>query len=113
MKPLDYYMQGHTKILVYEVKAQALAELASCFLNARAQIRNDGIMLCRVINSLLKRVRTCSRDGDGHFEQLIVISYFMIKNCKTLHSILLFCIFLSASCVHSSSVLSIGKMMNS
>jgi hypothetical protein len=93
MIPLDYYLQGHMKSLVYERKSQTVAELTGCFFSATAQIGNDGTMLCRVTTSLLRRARTCLREGGDHFEQLIVISYCMNKNCKALHSILLFFIY--------------------
>jgi hypothetical protein len=40
MMPLDYYLWGHTKSLVYEMKSQMVAELLGNIFDAAAQIRS-------------------------------------------------------------------------
>jgi pyridoxine/pyridoxamine 5'-phosphate oxidase len=44
---LYYYLWGHTKNLVYEMKSQMIAELTGWICDATAQIRNNRAMLCR------------------------------------------------------------------
>jgi hypothetical protein len=62
--PLDYYLSGHMNSLIYEIKLQMVAKLlTSCIFDATVKFRNDGIMNGRATNYLLKRMRTCLREG--------------------------------------------------
>jgi hypothetical protein len=71
MMPLDYYLWWHMKSLVYETESQMVAEVTGCIFKATVQMRNDSTMPCRATSSLLKKTRTCPREGGGNFEQLL------------------------------------------
>jgi hypothetical protein len=56
---------AHMKNLVYK-KSQMVAQLIGCNFDATVPMKNDGIMPHTAI-------RTCLREGDDHFEQLLLV----------------------------------------
>ena len=67
LMPLDFYLWGHMKALVYETKVYSRAALRDRILAAAEHIRNYP----NNIASLLMRAENCIAAGGGHFEQLL------------------------------------------
>jgi len=70
LTPLDYYLWGHTKTLVYETKVDSRAALRRRIFAAAEHIRNRPDSIASATQSLLMRVENCIATG-GHFEQLL------------------------------------------
>jgi len=71
LTPLDYYIWGHMKTLVYETKVDSRAELRARIFAVAEQIRNHPDRIASAIQSLLIRAEKCVANGGGHFEQLL------------------------------------------
>jgi len=71
LTPLDYYIWGHMKTLVYETKVDSRAELRAQIFSVAEQIRNHLDRIVSAIQSLLIRAEKCLANGGGHFEQLL------------------------------------------
>ena len=69
--PLDYYIWGHMKTLVYETKVDSRAALHDRIFAVAEQIRNHLDTIASAIQSLLVRAENCLASGGGHFEQLL------------------------------------------
>ena len=69
--PLDYYIWGHMKTLVYETKVDSRAALRDCIFGAAEHIRNHPDIIASANQSLLVRAENCIAAGGGHFEQLL------------------------------------------
>ena len=70
LTPLDYYLWGHMKTLVYETKAESIATLQDRIFGAAEHIRNHPDNVASATQCLLMRAETCLASG-GHFEQLL------------------------------------------
>ena len=71
LTPLDYYIWGHMKTLVYETKVDSTAALRARIFAVAEQIRNHPDRIASAIQSLLIRAENCLANGGGHFEQLL------------------------------------------
>ena len=71
LTPLDYYLWGHMRTLVYETKVDSRAALRDCIFAAAEHIRNHPDNVPSAIQSLLMRAENCIATGGGHFEQLL------------------------------------------
>jgi len=71
LKPLDYYLWGHMKILVYETKVDSRAALRHRIFAAAELIRNHTDNIASATQSLLMRAKNCLATGGGHVEQLL------------------------------------------
>ena len=71
LTPLDYYIWGHMKTLVYETKVDSRAALRDRIFAVAEQIRNHPDRIASAIQSLLIRAEKCLANGGGHFEQLL------------------------------------------
>ena len=71
LTPLDYYIWGHMKTLVYESKVDSRAALRDRIFAVAEQIRNHPDTIASAIQSLLVRAEKCLANGGGHFEQLL------------------------------------------
>ena len=69
--PLDYYLWGHMKTLVYETKVESRAALRDLIFAAAEHIRNHPDNIASATQSLLMRAENCIATGRGHFEQLL------------------------------------------
>ena len=69
--PLDYYIWGHMKTLIYETKVDSRAELCARIFAVAEQIRNHPDRIVSAIQTLLIRAENCLANGGGHFEQLL------------------------------------------
>lgn len=71
LTPLDFYLWGHMKALVYKKKPQSREELIQRIQDAAEQIRNDRATLRKVTTSVLHRARVCTQCQGSHFEHLL------------------------------------------
>jgi len=69
--PLDYYLWGHMKMLVYETKVESRAALHDHIFTAAEHIRNHPDNVASAIRSLFMHAENCLATGGGHFEQLL------------------------------------------
>ena len=71
LTPLDFFLWGHMKSLVYKEKPESRDDLILRIMDAAEQIRIDKPMLKRVTTSVLDRARKCIECGGCHFEHLL------------------------------------------
>jgi len=71
LKPIDYYLCGHMKTLVYETKVDSQAALRDRIFVAAEHIRNHPDNIASATQSLLMCAENCIANGGGHFEQLL------------------------------------------
>jgi len=69
LTPLDYYVWGHMKTLVYETKVDSRAALRHHISAAAEHIRNHPNNIASATKSLLMHAENCTATGGGHFEQ--------------------------------------------
>jgi hypothetical protein len=70
LTPLDYYLWGHMKRLVYEINVNSRAALRNRVFAAAEHIQNHPDNIASAIQSLLKRAENCLAARGRHFEQL-------------------------------------------
>ena len=70
LTPLDYYLWGQMKTLVYETKVDSRAAQHHRIIAAAEHIRNHPGNVASATQSLLTRAENCIVTG-GHFEQLL------------------------------------------
>ena len=71
LTPLEYYVWGHVKTLVYESKVDSRTVLRDRIFAAAEQIGNHPDNIVSAIQSLLVRADNCLATRGGHFEQLL------------------------------------------
>ena len=71
LTPLDHYLWGHMKTLVYETKVESRAALRDRIFAAAEHIRNHPDNVASATHSRLMRAEKCIVTGGGHFEQLL------------------------------------------
>ena len=71
LTPLDYYLCGHMKTLVYETKVDSRAALRDRIFAVAEHISNHPNNIGSATQSLLMRAENCIAAGGGHFEQLL------------------------------------------
>jgi hypothetical protein len=71
LTPLDYYLWGHMKSLVYEIKVDSRAALLDRIFAAAEYIRMHPDNIASATRSLLIRAENCVRTGGRQFEQLL------------------------------------------
>lgn len=71
LNPLDFYLWGHMKQLVYHVEITTHQQLLERIQDAANQIRNDPNLILRVTESLVRRCEACIQAEGGHFEQFL------------------------------------------
>jgi len=71
LTPLDYYIWGHIKTLVYETKFETRAALHGRIFAAAEHMCNHSDNVASATRSLLMRAENCLATGGGHFEQLL------------------------------------------
>jgi hypothetical protein len=69
LTPLDFFLCGHVKNLVYRVPVNNLDTLRNRIRDAMAMVTPE--MLQNVRSNLLKRARLCIPAGGGRFEHLL------------------------------------------
>lgn len=71
LTPLDYYLWGRMKALVYEEKVNTREELLVRINNAAELIRNKPDEIQNAIEAILIRTQCCINSDGGHFEQFL------------------------------------------
>jgi len=71
LTPLDFYLWGHMKTLVYETPVQSEMDLVARVAVAAGDIAEDRRMLSLLQESLQRRCQLCIEVGGSHFEQLL------------------------------------------
>ena len=71
LNPLDYYLWGHVKDLVYATPIEHEAELMPRITAAFDSVRNEPEVLERVMENMNKRVILCLYERGQHFEQVL------------------------------------------
>jgi len=71
LTPLEYYLWGQMKTLVYKTKVDSRAALRSRVFGATEHIHNHPDIIASATQSLLMRAENCIAAGRGHFEQLL------------------------------------------
>ncbi|KYM96999.1 hypothetical protein ALC62_12323 [Cyphomyrmex costatus] len=72
INPLDFYLWGHVKSLVYRNAPNNIADLRQRIIHGFEEIRRDPpTVFQRVQNSFDGRIRACIRAEGGHFEHFI------------------------------------------
>jgi len=71
LTPLNYYLWGHMKTLVYETKVDSRAALCHRIFAVAEHIHNHPDNIASATQSLLVRAENCISTGGGHFEQLL------------------------------------------
>jgi len=83
LTPLDYYLWGHMKTLVYETKVESKSSTARSYFCSG--IRNHPDSIASATQSLLMRAENCLATGGGHFEQLLLSRYcILVQLCSRL-----------------------------
>jgi hypothetical protein len=70
LSPLDFFLWGHMKSLVYAVKSNSRAdcELLNRIMDSCAHIKNDHVSVKRAVTSVTGRAQLCIDNQCGHFE---------------------------------------------
>ena len=71
LNPLDYYLWGHLKALVYRTPIQDVQSLPARIMAGCKTIRNTPGILQRIRDSIRRRVDACINADGGHFEHLL------------------------------------------
>lgn len=71
MNPLDFFVWGHLKSLVYKTPIQNVEDLRNRIQESCAIIRNTLGIFERVRQSMLRRTNACIEVGGGHFQHLL------------------------------------------
>lgn len=71
LTPLDFFLWGHVKAIVYETPVNTINELRERIVAAFERVRNIPGIFARVRRSSLQRCHTCIQVGGAHFEQLL------------------------------------------
>jgi len=71
MNPLDFYLWGHVKSIVYKNAPNNIADLRQRIIRRFREIRTNPNVCHRVRNSFDRRIRAYIRAEGGHFEHLI------------------------------------------
>lgn len=71
LNPLDFYLWGHLKTLVYATEVQSREDLWRRVCDACEQIKRNPRILERVRESMLRRVQACLEAHGGHFEHFL------------------------------------------
>ena len=71
LNPMDFYLWGHLKELVYETEVQRREELWPRIVDGCNKIRHIPGIFERVRGNLMRRAQACINANGGHFEQLL------------------------------------------
>ena len=71
LNPLDFFLWGHMKSIVYAQKSDSEHELLHRIMIAAREIINSPRTLENAVASLNRRTEMCINNGGGHFEQLL------------------------------------------
>jgi hypothetical protein len=76
LNPLDFYLWGHLKTLVYSATIESEDALCQCIFDACQTICNHPGTFERVQQSMMRHVHAFIVSGGGHFEHLLwIVTY--------------------------------------
>ena len=71
MTPLDFFLRGYMKSLIYETLVESEMDLVARIVVAAGKNFSNIRVFERVRQSILKRYQTCTGVGDRHLKQLL------------------------------------------
>lgn len=71
INPLDYFLWGHLKELVYTTPIENVEDLRDRIIDASNTIRNNRGIFERVRQNLIRRTKGCIMARGGHFQQFL------------------------------------------
>lgn len=71
LTPLDFYLWGEIKRLVYERESQTLEQLKDKIVSAFTIVKSQTLVLRKIKDNLRRRAQLCLENGGEHFEQLL------------------------------------------
>jgi hypothetical protein len=71
MNPLDYFLWGHLKQIVYQNKPRTITELKNNIISAINNLNDDLDLLERVIENFKSRIHSLKNNNGGHLIDLI------------------------------------------
>nr|CAH7727295.1 unnamed protein product [Callosobruchus chinensis] len=71
MNPLDYFLWGYLKSLVYKTPVQNEEDLRNRIVDSCLIIKNTPHIFERVRHSMIRRLNRCIEAGGGHFQHLL------------------------------------------
>lgn len=71
MNPLDYFLWGHMKTIVYRTDVENAEDLQQRILAAGEEIRNTPGVFERVRSNFHRRLEACMQAHGGHFQQFL------------------------------------------
>lgn len=71
LNPLDYFLWGHLKSLVYRTPVQNIEDLRNRIFESCSIIKQTPGIFERVRQSMLRRIDVCIAVGGAHFQQLL------------------------------------------
>lgn len=71
LTPLDFFLWGRIKELVYYNEATSVDDLKNRIVAAFETVKNDTEVLRKLRPQLRKRAITCINQGGGHFETIL------------------------------------------
>lgn len=71
LNPLDFYLWGHLKQLVYSTPVESLEDLRARIANGMDTIRQTAGVFERVRRSMRRRLDACIESGGRHFQHLL------------------------------------------
>ena len=83
LTPLDYYLWGRMKTLVYDTKVDSRSALCHRIFAAAEHIHNHPDNIASATQSLLMRAENCIATEGGHFEQLLYSRYCILVQASS------------------------------
>ncbi|EZA48267.1 hypothetical protein X777_14099 [Ooceraea biroi] len=71
LSPLDFFLWGQLKSMVYETPVANKEELVARIVAASHEIKDDPNVFSRVRRSMVRHCRLCNDYGGRHFEHLL------------------------------------------
>ena len=70
MTPLDFYLWGHVKHLVFERRPQNVEDLKQFICDAIREVNNKPGLMTKVLNEFTRRMHVIVENSGNHVEQL-------------------------------------------
>lgn len=71
LTPLDFFLWGRIKSLVYSSETTSVEELKSRIVAAFLKVKSETAVLNKLRDQLRKRALKCIEQGGGHFENVL------------------------------------------
>ena len=74
LTPLDFYLWGDIKRIVYSEEITSRTQLREKIISAFEQVKTQTFVLLNLKNNLVRRANLCLQINAGHFEQLLRVT---------------------------------------